>query len=166
MIETMTKEATAHRIIRVGVISDTHGYLDAKVEGVFGDTDLIVHAGDIGHPEILAALEAIAPVTAVKGNMDRGPWADKLPAAAMLTAGGLTLYVLHDKNQLDLIPTSADIRAVITGHSHCPSLETRDGVIFLNPGSASEPRYQHPPTVAILTIRQLAADAAFIDLSV
>ena len=151
-------------LVRIGVISDTHGYLDARVIDAFIGTDLIIHAGDIGKPKILDALATVAPVRAVRGNTDRGPWADELPSTALVALNRVTLYILHDIQLLDLEPQAAGIRVVISGHTHRASLEEKNNVVFLNPGSAVEPRHSSPPTVAILTARGETLDARFIEL--
>lgn len=161
----MTRAPLSERLVRIGVISDTHGYLDARVIDAFGGTDLIIHAGDIGKPKILDALATVAPVRAVRGNTDRGPWADDLSATALLAIDRVTLYVLHDIQQLDLDPKAAGIRVVISGHTHRASLEEKNNVVFLNPGSAVEPRHNSPPTVAILTARGETLEARFIELA-
>jgi hypothetical protein len=161
----MTRAPLPERLVRIGVISDTHGYLDARVIDAFGGTDLIIHAGDIGKPNILDALASVAPVSAVRGNTDRGPWADDLSATALLAIDRVTLYVLHDIQQLDLDPKAAGIRVVISGHTHRASLEEKNDVVFLNPGSAIEPRHNSPPTVAILTARGETLEARFIELA-
>ena len=162
----MTRVPLPERLVRIGVISDTHGYLDARVIDAFGGTDLIIHAGDIGKPKILDVLATVAPVRAVRGNTDRGPWADDLSATALLAIDRVTLYVLHDIQQLDLDPKAAGIRVVISGHTHRASLEEKNNVVFLNPGSAVEPRHNSPPTVAILTARGETLEARFIELAV
>ena len=160
----MTSEPLRERLVRIGVISDTHGYLDARVIDAFIGTDLIIHAGDIGKPKILDALATVAPVRAVRGNTDRGPWADDLPSTALVALDLMTLYVLHDIQQLDLEPQAAGIRVVISGHTHRASFVEKNNVVFLNPGSAAEPRHNSPPTVAILTARGENLDARFIEL--
>lgn len=161
----MTRAPLPGRLVRIGVISDTHGYLDDRVIDAFGGTDLIIHAGDIGKPKILDALATVAPVRAVRGNTDRGPWADDLSATALLAIDRVTLYVLHDIQQLDLDPKAAGIRVVISGHTHRASLEEKNNVVFLNPGSAVEPRHNSPPTVAILSARGETLEARFIELA-
>jgi putative phosphoesterase len=161
----MTSAPLPERLVRIGVISDTHGYLDARIIDAFGGTDLIIHAGDIGKPKILDALATVAPVRAVRGNTDRGPWADDLPSTALVAIDRVTLYVLHDIQQLDLEPKAAGIRVVISGHTHRASLEEKNNVVFLNPGSAVEPRHNSPPTVAILTARGETLDVRFIELA-
>jgi len=160
----MTSQPLRERLVRIGVISDTHGYLDARVIDAFVGTELIIHAGDIGKPKILETLATVAPVKAVRGNTDHGPWADDLPSTAVVVLNGVRLYVLHDIQQLDLEPQAAGIRVVISGHTHRASLEEKNSVVFLNPGSAVEPRHNRPPTVAILTARGEILDARFIEL--
>jgi putative phosphoesterase len=160
----MTSQPLRERLVRIGVISDTHGYLDARVIDAFVGTELIIHAGDIGKPKILETLATVAQVKAVRGNTDHGLWADDLPSTALVALNGVRLYVLHDIQQLDLEPQSAGIRVVISGHTHRASLEEKNSVVFLNPGSAVEPRHNRPPTVAILTARGEILDARFIEL--
>ena len=160
----MTSQPLRDRLVRIGVISDTHGYLDARVIDAFVGTELIIHAGDIGKPKILETLATVAPVKAVRGNTDHGPWADDLPSTAVVVLNGVRLYVLHDIQQLELEPQAAGIRVVISGHTHRASLEEKNSVVFLNPGSAVEPRHNRPPTVAILTARGEILDARFIEL--
>jgi hypothetical protein len=161
----MTGDPLRETLVRIGVISDTHGYLDARIIDAFIGTDLIIHAGDIGKAKILDALATVAPVRAVRGNTDLGPWADGLPSTALVAVDRVTLYVLHDLQQLDLEPKAAGIRVVISGHTHRASLEEKNNVVFLNPGSAVEPRHNSPPTVAILTARGETLDARFIELA-
>ena len=137
---------------RVGVISDTHGLLRPEAVEALRGSDLIVHAGDVGSPEVLRGLERIAPVTAVRGNNDHGAWAGKLPLTHALEVGGATLYVIHDVHELDLDPNAAGLSAVIAGHSHKPLAEERDGVLFLNPGSAGPRRFRLPVSVGRLVV--------------
>lgn len=138
--------------MRIGVVSDTHGLLRPQVVRRLRGVDRIVHAGDIGDPAVLAALEAVAPVTAVRGNNDRGAWARAVPETAVLHVGGVSLYVLHDLAALDVDPRAAAIDAVIAGHSHRPSLGTRDGVLFFNPGSVGPRRFTLPIAMGFLTV--------------
>lgn len=125
---------------------------------------MIVHAGDVDTPDVLKILKAVAPVIAVRGNMDQGRWANELPTADLFTVDKIKLFTLHDIYRLDLDPAAAGIHAVIYGHSHHPHIETKNGVVFINPGSASQPRHNHPPTVAILKVNHHSLDAEFIDL--
>ena len=120
----------------IGVISDTHGLLRPEAVAALQGSDHIVHAGDVGRPDILQELTAIAPVTTVRGNVDQGSWARKLPLTEVLEAGGVSLYVLHILEQLDLNPEAAGFAAVISGHSHVPKQEVKKGVLYFNPGSA------------------------------
>lgn len=136
--------------LRIGVLSDTHGNLDTAVMKALQGVDLILHAGDIDTPEVLEALEGAAPVKAVRGNMDRGRWARRLPAADAVEAAGHLIYLLHDLQQLDLDPAAAGFAAVVCGHTHRPAIHRRDGVLFLNPGSATHPRWGSDPSVAVL----------------
>src|SRR5256886_9927006 len=140
------------RVRSVGVISDTHGRLRPEAVVALRGVDAIVHAGDIGTPDVLERLGAIAPVTAVRGNNDRGAWAEKLPSTQVLEIGGVLLYVLHDVTELGLDPRTAGFGAVISGHSHQPQQEERDGVLFFNPGSAGPRRFKLPVAVGRLTV--------------
>lgn len=137
---------------RIGVISDTHGLLRPEALAALQSVDRIVHAGDVGSPEVLQRLAAIAPVTAVRGNNDRGPWADALPLTDVLDVDGALLYVIHDVTELDLDPRAAGMAAVIAGHSHQPLAEERDGVLYFNPGSAGPRRFRLPISVGYLVV--------------
>ncbi len=148
----------------VGLISDTHGLLRPGALRALEGSDLIIHAGDVGKPEILDALKALAPVVAVRGNIDKGEWAAALPLTATATVGSTTIYVLHDIQQLDLDPVAAGFQAVVSGHSHKPSRKDRGGVLYLNPGSAGPRRFQLPVTVARLDLRGSPWKVDFIDL--
>jgi putative phosphoesterase len=136
----------------VGVISDTHGLLRPQAVQALQGSDLIVHAGDVGRESILAELRELAPVTAVRGNVDRGAWAEGLPTTQALEVGGTWLYVLHDLHTLDLDPVAAGFRVVIYGHSHQPEQVERSGVLYLNPGSAGPRRFRLPVCLARLLI--------------
>jgi len=126
--------------------------------------ELIIHAGDIGSPEVLDRLRAIAPVIAVRGNIDKGAWAVELPQTEVLDVGGVTLYVIHDLSQLDLDPAVAELDAVIAGHSHRAKLETRNGVLYLNPGSAGPRRFSLPLSLARLEIADAKVTARIVEL--
>ncbi len=143
--------------MRVGLISDTHGLLRPEAKQALRGVDLIIHAGDIGAPEVLEELRGLAPVRAVRGNNDRGPWARELPETEALELEGASLYVLHDLNELDLDPAAGGFAAVITGHSHRPAMDTRAGVLYINPGSAGPRRFSLPVAVGFL---EIAAGAA------
>jgi putative phosphoesterase len=138
--------------IIVGVISDTHGLLRPEAVGALRGSDYIIHAGDVGDAEILKQLNAIAPLTAVRGNVDREPWARKLPETQVLEAGGISIYVLHSVADLDLKPEAAGFAAVVSGHSHIPKQEVRNGVLYFNPGSAGPRRFKLPVSVGRLVI--------------
>lgn len=137
----------------VGVISDTHGLLRPEATAALAGSDLIIHAGDIGSPDILPALGKIAPVHAVRGNIDRQGWAALIPGVEVVSAGEQVLYVLHDLSQLDLDPRAAGFAAVICGHSHVPRQETRAGVLYFNPGSAGPRRFKLPISVGRLIVK-------------
>jgi len=148
----------------VGVLSDTHGFLPPKVLKTFKDTDLIIHAGDIGEPEILKALEAIAPVVAVRGNMDGGGWNKRLHGSEIVEIGATRLYVLHNVHELDFDPAAAGFNAVIYGHFHRPELTKQNGVLFLNPGSTSWPRNGQSASIALLHIHEKKLDVHLIEI--
>jgi putative phosphoesterase len=151
--------------MRVGLISDTHGLLRPAALAALRGCALIVHAGDIGTLEVLTALAEIAPVRAVRGNNDRAPWAEGLPDNDVVQIGELFLYVLHDRAELDLDPVAAGFHVVVTGHSHRPSHETRDGVHYINPGSAGPRRFTLPITLAELTVSIDGLEVRFVDLA-
>jgi uncharacterized protein len=134
--------------LTVGVISDTHGLLRPQAIGALRGCDLIIHAGDVGRPEVIAALGGIAPTFAVRGNIDRSEWAMALPVSRVVEVGEIRFFVLHDVAELDLDPVATGFAAVVFGHSHMPSIETRAGVLFLNPGSAGPRRFKLPVTLA------------------
>jgi putative phosphoesterase len=138
--------------LKIGVISDTHGLLRPEITRVFHGVDLIVHAGDIGRAAVLKALGDLAPVVAVKGNVDRGEWAESLRETQVVEAQATFLYVIHEIEKLDLEPSAAGFAAVIHGHSHVPLAVEKDGVLYLNPGSAGPRRFRLPASVAILDV--------------
>jgi putative phosphoesterase len=138
--------------ISIGVISDTHGLLRPEALEAPRGSAHIIHAGDVGSPEILEKLSAIAPVTAVRGNVDKSAWSRELPETQVLELGGISIYVLHDLAQLDLKPKAAGFAAVVSGHSHVPKQEMRDGVLFFNPGSAGPRRFKLPVSVGRLIL--------------
>jgi uncharacterized protein len=150
--------------MRVGVISDTHGLLRLTAVQALQGAEHILHAGDVGDPEILEALRDIAPVTAIRGNIDQGGACANLPATELVELGGRSIYMLHDVKQLDLNPEAAGVAAVVFGHSHKPAIEWRRGVLFLNPGSAGPRRFQLPVTVAWLDIGSNALNAQIVQL--
>jgi uncharacterized protein len=136
----------------IGVISDTHGLLRPQAVEALRGSELIIHAGDVGRPEIVDELRRIAPVVAVRGNVDRGTWADSLPLSETVEHDGVRLYVLHIIEDLDLDPPTAGFRAVISGHTHRPKIETRNGVLYFNPGSAGPHRFDLPVSVGRLSV--------------
>jgi putative phosphoesterase len=140
--------------ILIGVISDTHGLLRPEALVALRGSERIIHAGDVGPPEILEKLATIAPVTAVRGNVDKEPWARKLPQTEVIEIGGVSIYVLHDLAQLDLKPEASGLDVVISGHSHVPKQETRNAVLYLNPGSAGPRRFKLPISVGRLIVEQ------------
>jgi putative phosphoesterase len=150
----------------VGVISDTHGLLRPEAVAALEGCDLLVHAGDVGDPAILGELRRLAPVHAVRGNVDRGAWAEALPVTEVVEVGSVLLYVLHDLATLDLDPAAAGFAAVLYGHSHRPSRQIRHGVLYLNPGSAGPRRFRLPVTVARLTLSYGQLDAEILELEV
>jgi uncharacterized protein len=138
--------------MRVGIISDTHGLLRREAEKALQGVQLIVHAGDVGPPEILGKLKLIAPVFAVRGNVDTEPWARELPVTTVVEAGGATFYVLHNLRELDLRPEAAKFDFVVSGHTHQAEQSVRNGVTYLNPGSAGPKRFHLPVTLALLDL--------------
>ena len=148
----------------VGIISDTHGHLPQSTSHVFKDVDLIVHAGDIGDPDIIDALRKIAPTMAVRGNMDMGQWARQLPQNETVNIGSKTLCVIHDVYHLDIDAKAHGCHVVIFGHTHKPQVEKRQGVLYVNPGSAVQPRYGYPPSAALLEINNATVHARLVEL--
>jgi hypothetical protein len=148
----------------IGLISDTHGLLRSEALTALIDSDLIIHAGDVGKPEILERLRELAPVVAVRGNIDKGVWASHVPMTAVAEAGSSLIYVLHDIAQLDL--KAARFHVVVSGHSHRPGHTERDGVLYVNSGSAGPRRFQLPITVALLHLSYPSPGTVeYVDLS-
>ena len=148
----------------IGIISDTHGRLPQSVAKVFQKADLIIHAGDIGEPEIIAALTKIAPTTAVRGNMDMGSWTNQLRKHETITIADKRVHVIHEFHDLDLKADANPYHAVIYGHTHRPQVDKRQEVLYVNPGSAVQPRYGYPPSVALLEINEDVVAARLVDL--
>ncbi|HLH95825.1 MAG TPA: metallophosphoesterase family protein [Xanthobacteraceae bacterium] len=157
---------TPERETLVGVISDTHGLMRPEALTALAGSDLIVHAGDVGDPDILKELSGIARTYVVRGNIDKGSWAAALPENEFVELGQCRLLMLHDISQLDFAPQDAGFTAVVFGHSHQPLIETRGGVLFLNPGSAGPRRFKLPVTVARLKVAGARMDAEIIELNV
>jgi putative phosphoesterase len=147
---------------RIGLISDTHGLLRPEAVRAMEGVELIVHAGDVGRPEILEELRRIAPVVAVRGNVDRGGWAEALPDTAVAEPG---IFVIHDVHELRIDPAEEGYRAVVSGHSHQPSAKERGGVLYVNPGAAGPRRFRLPVTAAILDISRRKWTVEFVDLT-
>ena len=158
--------AATGRARLVGVISDTHGLLRPEAIDALRGSELIVHAGDVGNADVLEALRAIAPTIAVRGNVDTAPWAVVLPTTEVVEADRVHLYVLHDLSTLDLDPKAAGFAAVIFGHSHRPSAEVRDDVLYLNPGSAGPRRFSLPISVARLQVDGERVSCELVELRV
>jgi uncharacterized protein len=154
----------ANAVKRIGVISDTHGLLRKEAVEALRGSELILHAGDVGKPEILEELRKIAPVIAVRGNVDTGAWAQSLPETAVAEAGAVLIYVLHDVKAPDLNPATAGFRIVVSGHSHKPGKTERDGVLYINPGSAGPRRFHLPVTVARLNLAEEPWKLDFVEL--
>jgi len=150
--------------MRIGLISDTHGLLRPQALDFLRGSDRIVHAGDIGDQRILDALAAIAPLSAVRGNNDTGPWADALNEIEQLDIGGVRIHVLHDLAQLAIDPAASKVQVVVSGHSHKPLVAQRDGVLYVNPGSAGPRRFKLPIAVAELVIEGGAVSARIAEL--
>ncbi len=148
----------------IGLISDTHGLLREEALRALRATELIIHAGDVGKPEILDRLKDLAPVVAVRGNVDKGDWAMQLPLTQVTEADGATLYVLHDLRQLDLDPLAAGFQIVVSGHTHQPHQTKRAGVLLVNPGSAGPRRFHLPITLALLDLGKTPWKLEFVDL--
>ncbi|MDQ0069370.1 putative phosphoesterase [Variovorax boronicumulans] len=149
---------------RIGLISDTHGLLRPEATAFLQGCDFIVHGGDIGNAGILEALTAIAPLTVVRGNNDREPWADGIGESEFLKVGGVVIYAIHDLSQIDIDPAGAGVRVVVSGHSHKPKIEERDGVLYVNPGSAGPRRFKLPIAVAELIVDGNAVSARIVEL--
>jgi len=153
-----------NEVKRVGLISDTHGLLRKEAVEALRGSELILHAGDVGKPEILEELRKIAPVVAVRGNVDAEPWANVLPVTAVTEANGVMIYMIHDVTALDLNPAASGFRIVVSGHTHKAGRLERDGVLYINPGSAGPRRFQLPVTVARLQLGRTAPEVEFVDL--
>jgi uncharacterized protein len=157
-----SSKASESKGTTVGVISDTHGLLRPEVIDAFRHVELILHAGDIGDPKVLEGLRAIAPVFAVRGNNDREGWANDIPETRIVPIGDAHVFMIHDIKEMDKSQSCCE--AVVAGHSHRPSVEKREGVLFLNPGSAGPRRFKLPICVARLTIRGSAVSAKLIEI--
>jgi uncharacterized protein len=150
--------------IRVAVISDTHGLLRPEAAAFLRGCEFILHGGDIGGADILVELRRVAPVIAVRGNNDSGPWAEHLKEAEFVALGGVLIHVVHDRSQIDIDLRARGVRVVVCGHSHKPLIEERDGVLFVNPGSAGPRRFKLPVAVGELLIEDGAVSARIVEL--
>jgi putative phosphoesterase len=150
--------------VRIGLISDTHGLLRPEASAFLAGCDRIVHAGDVGDARVLDALAAIAPLVAVRGNNDRGEWARGLAETERVTLGAVSLYLLHDLAEIDLEPKAAGIQVVVSGHSHQPRIERRDGVLYVNPGSAGPRRFRLPIAAAELLVEGASVTPRLVEL--
>jgi len=155
---------TERAVLTVGLISDTHGLLRPRALAALGGSDLIVHAGDIGDAAILDTLRELAPVTAVRGNNDRNATFDALPDTDVLQAGDVLIYVIHDLGEIDVDPAAAGFHVVVSGHSHRPKVEARDGVLYVNPGSAGPRRFTLPVAVGRLRIQGATVTPSIVEL--
>jgi putative phosphoesterase len=151
-------------MLRIGLISDTHGLLRPEAIAFLKGSDFIVHGGDIGNAGILEALAAIAPLTVVRGNNDREPWAEAIAETELVKFGGVHLYAIHDLAQLDIDPPAAGVRVVVSGHSHKPKIEEREGVLYVNPGSAGPRRFRLPISVAELIVEGASVTARVVSI--
>jgi len=149
---------------QIGLISDTHGLLRPEALDALRGSQLILHAGDVGDPAILTTLRSIAPVVAIRGNVDTELWASVLPTTELVTAAGVNIYMLHNRESLDLVPEAAGFNIVLSGHSHKPAQEWRREVLYINPGSAGPRRFQLPITVARLDLRSEPWGVAIVAL--
>jgi putative phosphoesterase len=148
----------------IGLISDTHGLLRESALRALQNSNLIIHAGDVGDPKILEALENLAPVTAVRGNVDTAEWAMRLRATAVVKTGAVRIYVLHDAKELKLNLIPSGVSIIVSGHSHKPGQSTRDGILYINPGSAGPRRFNLPISVARLDLDRQPWEVEFIDV--
>jgi putative phosphoesterase len=152
--------------MRVGVVADTHGLVRPQVLKALSGCEHILHAGDIGSPDVIERLREVAPVTAIRGNVDRGVWADEFPHTDMMQLGRYWIYLLHDRNTIDLDPAAAGVNIVISGHSHKPGIENHEGVLYINPGSVGPRRFTLPTAFAILEVTPESAQARLVELRV
>ena len=157
---------TIVRMLRIGLISDTHRLLRPQALSFLEGVDHIVHGGDIGDAAILERLAQIAPVTAVRGNNDRAPWAASIATTELIRLGEVFLYALHDIAELDIDPVAAGVRIVLSGHSHRPGVEQRDGVVYINPGSAGPRRFKLPISIGELHIDGTSVTPRIVTLNV
>jgi uncharacterized protein len=151
-------------MIRVGLISDTHGLLRPEAKTFLHGSDFIVHGGDVCDPGILEQLAAIAPLTAVRGNNDRGSWAEQLRETALLQVGAVLVYAIHDLARLDIAPGAAGVHVIVSGHSHKPAVEERNGILYVNPGSSGPRRFKLPIALGELIVSGRSVSARIVEL--
>lgn len=151
--------------LRVGLLSDTHGLLRPEARAFLVGCDYILHGGDVGSPGILDELGALAPVIAVRGNNDQGPWAERLRETELIRIGNLFVYVIHDLAALDIEPGAAGVRVVVSGHSHQPAIREHAGILYVNPGSCGPRRFKLPVSVGELEVSPAGVDARIQELS-
>jgi putative phosphoesterase len=154
------------RDLLVGVISDTHGLIRPQAVAALAGSDMIIHAGDVGASDVIDRLGGVAPTFVVRGNIDTAGWAAHLPPTRIVEVGALRVFVLHEISQLGLDPAAAGVAAVVFGHSHRASIETRGGVLFLNPGSAGPRRFKLPVTVARVRVSGLRMRPEIVELQI
>jgi uncharacterized protein len=151
--------------LRVALLSDTHGLMRAEARAFAVGCDYIIHGGDIGSPQILDELATMAPLIAVRGNNDRQVWAAHLPETEMIRVGGAFVYVIHDLSQLDIEPYAAGVQVIVSGHSHKPLVEKRDGILYVNPGSCGPRRFKLPISVGELIVEGTQVSARIVELT-
>ena len=152
-------------MMRIGIISDTHGLLRPEAIKQLAGADHIIHAGDIGGPEVIEGLRRIASTTAIRGNIDTGEWAKDYPDTELVVLGGRAFYVLHNVKKIRLDPAASGLDVVVSGHSHRPKIETKNGVLYVNPGSAGPRRFKLPVAVAILALSDCAILPRVLDIT-
>ena len=162
----MKKRRVTLKTGRIGVISDTHGLVRPEALSGLKNSELIIHAGDIGKPEVLAALKSIAPVIAIRGNNDHQSWAKKMPDIFQLNVNDVHIYVIHNVNEMEIDPAADGFSAVISGHSHKPAIVNHDQLLFLNPGSAGPRRFKLPVTVARMDIHRSQLRVKIVELKI
>jgi uncharacterized protein len=151
-------------MLRVGLISDTHGLLRPEALAFLKGSEFIIHGGDIGEASILETLSEIAPVTAVRGNNDRGRWVERIGETELLQAGEAFIYAIHDLARIGIDPKSAGVQAIVSGHSHIPSIEWREGVLYVNPGSSGPRRFRLPISVGEIIVSGRTVSARIVEL--
>jgi putative phosphoesterase len=152
-------------MIRIGIISDTHGLLRPEAIKHLAGSDHIIHAGDIGAPEVIDGLRGIAPTTAIRGNVDAGAWANGYPDTELVVIGGRVIYVLHNLKEIEFDPAASGFDIVVSGHSHRPKIETKGGVLYVNPGSTGPRRFKLPIALALVTISDRAIVPEILEIA-